>query len=585
MKVDLILWNSIAERRRSPSDSFLENGLGTLQSCIQRHGFTVEVVDWARNSYWEKFTPRGLSRFNRMLGSGLLAAGRRGKGSGKLVLKAIIPVFLLSQELTTVMQRRSMKNMLRGFAASVRDSHCRILGIKTWYGHAYTAAKALAGMVKKTAPEVLIVAGGPHPSIYRDAVLEDSGFDVAVIGEGERALIHLLEMAYRIPTKTELLKAIAREASQGVLKNVVYRDNDVVKISPLDTADANTKIVPVYTTLDGKTRIHVVVDSIGCPWGKCHFCVHSYIYPHHSLRDPQAVVDEIEEIVSADIGMFRFAGSTSSLSHTVEIARLLQERNIKIIYSFFARSEAGAADYAVYTTLVESYRLLVRSGLRAVFVGGEAADDDILKRVMGKGLAVEDIVATIRAMKEASVAEGLPLDIGLSLIYPSPTLGMLSLKELKALNIQLVQRTAPDSVLVNPPAPFPGTKWFRESNAFGFELGERFIKELLEYEYVLYKPSSLWPPIDLTMEGMTFHRILEACQDMRNALEDLGFITEITDEHFLMMRTAGYRGREGARTFKRESLLDILSSDYRWITKMENMVNIASREQALLNSR
>lgn len=438
MSVDLILWNSIAARRRSPSDTFLENGLGMLKASLENQGFTVTIVDWARSTYWEKITPRSLSRINRFLGRILLSSPMLGKSRKNIVSKLIFPFFFLSQELTSAFQKRMLDRLLRTFAESLKDSGCRILGIKTWYGEAYRAANSLAKLMKTYAPDILVISGGPHPSIYRETILEDSGFDIAVTGEGEKALSGILSLAHHAKTKDELLKRITEEASLGNLKNIMYRTGDKVILSEMNEVDANKKVVPSYDNTDGKTKIHIIVESLGCPWGKCNFCVHSCIYPHHSLRDPRSVVDEIKKMVSQEIGIFRFAGSTSSLSHIREIAQLLKEMNMKIIYSMFARSESGVSDQGKYNRIVESYRLLLRSGLRAVFIGGESADDRILRSVMNKGLTVDDIIATIRAMKEASSMEGLPLDIGLSLIYPVPTMGLITLAELKEKNINLV---------------------------------------------------------------------------------------------------------------------------------------------------
>ncbi|MBT4482257.1 MAG: radical SAM protein [Candidatus Latescibacteria bacterium] len=585
MSVDLILWNSIAKRRRSPSDTFLENGLGMLKTYIEKQGFKVEIVDWARSEYWKKLTPRSLSRLNRFLSEKLLSRQVSGLSITGLLSKLIIPFFFISQEITLVIQKRRMNVMLQKFAEFIRDSGCQVLGIKTWYGDAYVNAITLANYVKMLAPEILIVAGGPHPSIYREAILENDVFDIAVTGEGEKALTYILALARHTLSKNELKEKIVSEASLGNLKNIVYRNDDSIKISILDESDANKKEIPTYDNVDGKTLIHVVVDSLGCQWGKCNFCVHSCIYPKHTIRNPQSVVDEIEEMISKGIGIFRFAGSSSSLAHVQEIARLLEKKEISITYSMFALSESRASDQAIYSRIVESYKLLVRSGLRAVFIGGEAGDDRILHHMMGKGLIVDDISATIRAMREASFEEGLPLDIGLSLIYPSPTMGIISLEELKTANIKLVEQTNPDSVLVNPPAPFPGVLWNKERKQFGFELDESFTREMLEYDYVLYKPTSLWPDIKMNLEGMNFKQILEECQSLRKSLEGRGYVTEVTDEHFLMMRAAGYKGKEGARKFKKESLLDIISSDYRWITQLEKTVNQESRAQALINAR
>jgi len=164
-------------------------------------------------------------------------------------------------------------------------------------------------------------------------------------------------------------------------------------------------------------------------------------------------------------------------------------------------------------------------------------------------------------------------------------MGVTTLDQLKAENIKLVEQTNPDSVLVSPPAPFPGTAWFKERNRFGFDLGESFVREMLQYDYVLYLPPSLWPITDLKLEGLSLREILEECQSLRNALEDKGFITEVTDEHFLMMRAAGYTSKGSAATFKNQALLSLISCDYRWINQLQERLNRASTAQASINKR
>jgi len=584
---DLILWNSIAKRRHSPSDDFLENGLAILKTYLQNQGFTVEVIDWANSRQWDKITPRILARINRVLADLLLGSKSSRKPGGKIISRLVGAIFMLSQELTSAVQKRIHEKMIRKLAAYVRDSGCKVVGIKTWYGDAYLSAKYFARSMLKLDPEVLIVAGGPQSSTYREAVLEGGEFDIAVAGEGERALAGLLSLARNSSTKAELLEKIHREASGGRLKNIIYRTNGSIKKTALEATDADRKVVPLYDNFEGKTRIHVVIESLGCPWAKCNFCTHSKAYPRYSPRDPKAVVAEIEEMLSRGIGIFRFAGSSTALNHACKIAALLEEKGIRITFSMFARAEHRAWEEEVYRRLVDSYRQLLRAGFRSVFIGAESAVDAVNEMVMNKGIRRADIVATVKAMREASRIEGLPLDVGVSLIYPAPLVReiKISLDELKRENIKLIEQIEPDSVLVSPPAPFPGTTWFNESKRFGFELGANFLREMLEYDYVLYKPLYLWPEIEIKLLEMSQKEILQQCQSLRNALEDKGFVTEVTDVHFLMLRSAGYAGKEGILNFKRQALLSIISCDYRWINQLQERVNRASVEQASINNK
>lgn len=580
---DLILWNSIATRRRSPGDDFLDNGLAILKAYITRQGFSVEVVDWARSGQWEKMTPRILARINSCLAYWLLSGRESTKKRNRPDKRLAGLLFILSQDFMSAVQKWRQKKMIRKLAGYVCNSGCRVVGIKTWYGETFRSARYFASCLRKIAPEVLIVAGGPHASTYREAVLEDGLFDIAVAGEGERALAGILALARQTENKRDLLKAIDRQASLGQLKNVIYSSNGAIKSIPVETSNVNAKVVPDYDNFQGKTLIHVIVESLGCPWGKCNFCTHSRSYPAYSVRSPESVIEEIEQMLARGIGIFRYAGSTTSLKHACQIARLIEEKGIRIFYSMFGRAESGAADPGVYEKLVDSYRLLLRSGFRSIFLGAEAANDDINKFVMNKGITRSDVVHTVAAMREASKIEGLPLDVGISLIYPAPTLGKIPLQRLKEENIELIEETQPDSVLVSPPAPFPGSAWFKQKDCFGFDLGETFLRDIIVYDYVLYKPLYLWSDIDLKLEGMRPREIFEECGSLRQALEERGFVTEVTDVQFLMLRNAGYTGKEGVLEFKNRTQHAILSCDYRWINRLQEQVNQASLTLASSN--
>ena len=206
MGVDIVLFNAIAKRRRSPSDTFLENGLGMLKTYIEKQGYTVDVVDWARNDFWMRLTPPLLARLNRFLACKLFTYRGHEKTWEKALSNLIIPFFLLSQKITSAYQHMTLKRHLRNFVKTLRHSGCRILGIKTWYGDAYVTATTLASLVKSMAPEILVIAGGPHASIYREAILEDEYFDIAVIGEGEKTLEGIISLSKRFESKYQLMK-------------------------------------------------------------------------------------------------------------------------------------------------------------------------------------------------------------------------------------------------------------------------------------------------------------------------------------------------------------------------------------------
>ena len=96
----------------------------------------------------------------------------------------------------------------------------------------------------------------------------------------------------------------------------------------------------------------------------------------------------------------------------------------------------------------------------------------------------------------------------------------------------------------------------------------------MRYEYVLYKPPSLWPDLgNIKMQGLSFRKAVEECTRLRSAIEKRGIPTDLTNELLLIADLAGYSGKEGLERFKKETSIDLVSSDYRNISKITKEVN------------
>ena len=57
----------------------------------------------------------------------------------------------------------------------------------------FRAACAIAGMAKGIDQEIIVILGGPHPSMIGGDVLQCADIDISVRGEGEKTVVDLLE--------------------------------------------------------------------------------------------------------------------------------------------------------------------------------------------------------------------------------------------------------------------------------------------------------------------------------------------------------------------------------------------------------
>jgi hypothetical protein len=225
--------------------------------------------------------------------------------------------------------------------------------------------------------------------------------------------------------------------------------------------------------------------------------------------------------------------------------------------------------------------------MRGVFIGGETGHDTINDKVMNKGVTADDIIHTIRAIREAEKAAGEKISISLALIHPVPLIEGITGETVLERNLDLLRRTMPDSVVISPPGPFKNSVWYKEREKFGFQLAEDYIPKIMEYEYVLYKPLQLWPDLNIRLQGKSFKTVLGESQRFRQLVEkDLKIPTDLSDEHFLMIRAAGLFSEAGIAQFKKNSLIGIVTSDYTYLNQITERVNSYSRvlaEKSLAN--
>jgi radical SAM superfamily enzyme YgiQ (UPF0313 family) len=581
----ITICNMIATKRRSASDLFLENGIGILKSHLETRGHRVEPLDLATSSFYKKISPALISRLVRSIYEIIL--WNKDSNKHQQSTKVLFGLALMLQKLNTAIRKNRMRKQLALIADRIVSSGDKIFGIKVWYGESFQWADKLAQMIQKRSSSILVIAGGYHPSLYESDFMQHSHFDLAVTGEGEHPLeqiLNLIDDPSIHGHKEQLLQEIRQRILEGRLTNTMVRDarDDLKVLHTRVHPKILEKAIPRFDLAqNNKMRVHIVVDSLGCAWGKCHFCVHSKFFSQMVPRDPVKIVDEIQTMTEQGIGLFRFSGSDTFPGFGVLIAKEILRRRLDVRYTIGARATKNAADPAIFEQTVSHYEQMIRSGMLSVFMGGETGNDWVNEHVMNKGITSEDIRWTIRAMRKAEQQAGQKLYISLAFIYPTPTLGLVTLEQVFEDNLDLVRETKPDSVMVTPPSPFKQSTWYKKRRKFGFVLNDTFVQDLMKYEYVLYKPVELWPDIGIRLDHMDFKTMMIECGRLRKAIEQEGIETDVSDEHFLMLVASGYSGK--ANGFKRQSMLDIISGDYRWSETIERQLNRFSKDLAKKN--
>ncbi|MEL7632891.1 B12-binding domain-containing radical SAM protein [Sporomusa sphaeroides] len=567
--IDLLLVNSFAPRQRIASDAALENGLAVIRTYLEEHGFTVYVADEQRVSRVEKGVPQWCTRLLRKLVKlQLHEYSRRFKPLGLLSLLLAWPV----QSLTLHFRKKYMEKIINNIVTLVKTEQIPIVGIKLWGGAPYAWSVRLAQRLREANPETIVVVGGPHVKVYGEYVLAEKQFDLAIMGPGEEILEYLLNKRKTVPTKAAFLELVQQEIGPSpVIRTGHYHETGdymfhsftVPKYRPVDMAD--------------KVWFHTLVDGLGCTWNKCSFCSHTRQNTHYTPRPLAEIKDEITAMTSRGIAFFRFSSSETPIGHGRDIAQMIIDNKIKMNYSMFARP--GNVTEYVY----ESYRLMIRSGLRAVFLGGETGHDEINDKIMNKGVTRKNIIDTIHCIKLAASAENMSCQIVLSMIYPCPVVPGVTLEEVFEQNVSLIIEANPDAVIINPPGVFPGTVWFDDKEKLGFKLGENFVPELMNYEYSIYKPVEFWRKLDYTLNDLDMAKILKEIGRLNRVIVDMGIPINISDDYLMMSQAIGYSSKEDLFEFKKTSFVDIISGTCNYIKHITHKMNERSKQLADAN--
>jgi protein-L-isoaspartate(D-aspartate) O-methyltransferase len=143
-----------------------------------------------------------------------------------------------------------LERLLSGTSGSGFD----VVGFSCYSSYDFLLVDALATVVRRVLPQALLVAGGYHVSA-RPAELLEAGFDVAVVGEGEKPMVRIVESV----------------AGGAPLRGVILGPEPIEDLD--DLAPSDWSYLERYRSVLGRVAPQVQLYlSRGCPFD-CAFCM------------------------------------------------------------------------------------------------------------------------------------------------------------------------------------------------------------------------------------------------------------------------------------------------------------------------
>jgi anaerobic magnesium-protoporphyrin IX monomethyl ester cyclase len=252
----------------------------------------------------------------------------------------------------------------------------------------------------------LLVVGGPLPSLYPVDFLQD--FDVAVVGEGEKTMVDIVDCLEKRQDFSKV-KGIAYKKNGKPIINPLQEFIEDLDALPFPTRDLfdNENYKNYYSKKFGYTTTSMIT-SRGCPFS-CDFCSRPIFGNDFRTRSPESIVAEVESIASLGYGRVWFSDDCFTLNrrHVIKVCDVLINKNLKIGWECLSR---------VDTMDLEVARKMKQAGCIRVYFGIESGNNKVLA-LMKKQITTEQASRAVRNAKQAGLQVGAFFIVG----YPGET--------------------------------------------------------------------------------------------------------------------------------------------------------------------
>jgi anaerobic magnesium-protoporphyrin IX monomethyl ester cyclase len=355
--------------------------------------------------------------------------------------------------------------------AHLREAVC--LGVTVLTGAPISDALAVSRAAKRARPELTVVWGGWHPSMFSRECLSEPSVDVTVRGQGEETFADIVERLAQGRSLEDCAGCTVRLAD-GTL-----RENPARPLAQVDKFRAHDYgLIPVerYYQLKGKRQLDYI-SSQGCNF-RCAFCSDPFVYGRKWVGlEPVRMAMRLKELWDRyrfDDVNFQDETFFTKAARVEALADRIVQSGMKTTWAATMRADQGVRlPPAVWQRCKQS-------GLRRLLVGVESGSNEVLKRIR-KDIKIEQVYETAETMLRYGIAGHFPFIVG----FPdesdeSVQASLHCAKKLRAMS--------PDFLTpIYYFKPYPGSALVIEAVERGYRLPET-LTEWAQFDYVAGEP-------------------------------------------------------------------------------------------------
>ncbi len=358
------------------------------------------------------------------------------------------------------------------------------------------------GMIKNARPDIPVILGGPMVTYTPELVLNKTGADFCIAGEGEIALLKLVNCLESGKDYSDISGLVFQRDGKMInngwgevmpFENIPMPNWDDF---PMEFYMYSDWYLPRWSRQIPK-RVFAWLLSRGCPM-KCNFCASGCEPRYKTIDQAMAELREIVERFNPYYLLFVDDFLMRSKKYTTEFCEALIANGFH--FKFSATGRVNVVDPQLLALMKEA-------GCQIIFYGLECANNDILK-FMKKDITVEQ---TIKAIKMTKKADIYPM---VSIMFGQP--GETFEDFFNSLRIALMTtdptEPAPNIASVMPLLTFPGTGIYNYAKKHGYFTDDEdyWNKYRGNYriQYTDYTPGAVGQVVDIanTMYHWKYHQ-------------------------------------------------------------------------------
>jgi len=359
----------------------------------------------------------------------------------------------------------------RVLVEALADAVC--LGVTVLTGAPISDALHLSRIAKQARPELPIIWGGWHPSMFGRECLRESCVDVTVQGQGEETFAEIVARLAGGRSLEGCAGCTVRLPDGSVIENPRRR------LAPIDRFRAHDYgLIPVerYFELKGKRQLDYI-SSQGCNF-RCAFCSDPFVYGRKWVGlEPVRMALRLKELWDRyrfDDVNFQDETFFTRRERIAAFAGQLIASRLKITWAATMRADQGVR------LPEELWALCKESGVRRLLVGVESGSNEMLIRIR-KDIRIEQVFQTAERMLKYGIAGHFPFIVG----FPDESDASVRATLECA---QRLRSMSPDFLTpIYYFKPYPGSELVIEAVSRGFQLPQT-LEDWSQFDYVAGMP-------------------------------------------------------------------------------------------------